>query len=387
MGGNLVKAKSGSTWYNVKEYKYKNGSSWTTTANVKILGADGKWHESVPPNAIILYDLATIPSTATLCNGSNSTPNALNRYVNIRGNGTSLLATGGRDSHDGFEHGSYSGQTDNAYSTMGAQVRNFLGSQAEVDDSTPTLHSHSIPSHFHTGTATHHRPRKCLQPTMFDDVIRANAVILSYLSISSSLFSAMNYGRFLYLANSNGTIDSENAYNGHTHNGCSVANIATGSFDLDDGGKTNNDNKFAYRSHHNHYMPHNSASSGNISFNNVEFFTYKTTKSITYWDELPSGAVCMFTTTKLPSGWTTLNYTDYIVYLANRYYQNNWSNSHTHVGQFTTGTNEPSYNTGPNSGSSGKYQYSTHTHTYTDSHSTAVDHRPPFMNFYLGYKL
>ena len=81
MGGNLVKAKSGSTWYNVKEYKYKNGSSWTTTANVKILGADGKWHETVPPNAIILYDLATIPSTATLCNGSNSTPNALNRYV------------------------------------------------------------------------------------------------------------------------------------------------------------------------------------------------------------------------------------------------------------------------------------------------------------------
>lgn len=386
MGGSVMKAKSGSTWYNVKEFKRKNGSSWTTIANVKILGADGKWHESVPPNAVILYDLATIPSTATLCNGSNSTTNMLGKYVNMRGDGTNLLKPGGSEKHDGSKHGYFSGYTDYTNSTMGAQVRNFFGSQTEVDDATPTYHRHTIPSHQHTGEATHHRPRKCLQPTMFDDVIRKDAVILSRTSLSTSLFTTVNYNRFLYLSNGNGYIDTYDASKAHTHNTCSVANISTGYYDLDDNKKTNNDGKQAFRSNHFHYMIHNSPSSGTLALPTVNFITGKTIKNITYWDELPSGSVCMFTTTLLPSGWERLNINDYFVYLSSNNNSSSASYEHTHKGQCKTTNNEPRYNTGPNSGSSGAYQYGTHAHTWTDDHSGKVDHRPPFMNFYLAYK-
>jgi hypothetical protein len=80
-----MKAKENGVWKFVKKYKYKDtNNEWKEIATIKANFEQDGWHELVPPNAIILYDLpkGSLPKTAILCNGSNGT--TLNIMFSLR---------------------------------------------------------------------------------------------------------------------------------------------------------------------------------------------------------------------------------------------------------------------------------------------------------------
>lgn len=386
MGGNLVKAKSGSTWYNVKEYKYKNGSSWTTTANVKILGADGKWHETVPPNAIILYDLANgaLPSNSVLCNGSNSTPNLLGYYPVMTTSRSSIFTVGGSSSHDGSAHGTSGTITTSSYGhPLGEQV--MIGNGGYTTNGS---HTHTISSHAHSGTQSHERPRKELQPTLFNDVIKKDAIFLNLYNntFDSSKFTKVVYNVFLKLSNTN-TLDTADYLNtNHRHNQVSL-NTSTYAASRKWPAYAS-----SYLEKHYHSATHYAETKTGLSFPNQNFFTLKTTTATLYWDELPKGTVVLFTTSTLPKGFSPLTSVngisteDKFIYLKDDLGVNN-SSSTSHNHSHSVGTGGAVYSGDDLAKVKNEQRtIASHTHTFTDTHGMQVDHRPPFIKLYVGYK-
>lgn len=388
MGGNLVKAKSGSTWYNVKEYKYKNGSSWTTAANVKILGADGKWHETVPPNAIILYDLANgaLPSNSILCNGSNSTPNLLDYYPVMTTSSSSIFTIGGSSSHNGSAHGASGSATTSTYSHPRNDVA-IVGGTGYIKTSS---HNHKIAAHSHAGDQRHDRQRKELQPTMFNDVVKKNAVFLNLYSntFDGNKFVKTVYNVYLKLTNTN-TLDTTDYLNtGHKHSQATLS-TSTASFGRYWPSPKPNNSGTSHAHTANHYMETKTG----LSFPTQNFYTLRTMVDTLYWDELPKGTVVLFTTSLLPVGFSPLTSVNGIstegkfIYLKDDLGVNDSSSTaHSHSYTATTGSWSTSNGDLSTTNRSQHYTVGLHSHTWTDTHGTQVDHRPPFIKLYVGYK-
>lgn len=389
MGGNLVKAKSGSTWYNVKEYKYKNGSSWTATANVKILGADGKWHESVPPNAIILYDLANgaLPSNSALCNGSNSTPNLLGYYPVMTTNSSYIFTTGGSSSHNGSAHGASGSATTSTYSHPRNDVV-IAGGTGYIKTSS---HKHTIAAHSHSGDQSHDRQRKELQPTMFNDVVKKDAVFLNLYSntFDGNKFVKIVYNVYLKLTNTNALDTTDYLNTDHKHSQATLS-TSTASFERFWPSPKPNNSGTSHAHNASHYMETKTG----LSFPNQNFYTLRTTVDTLYWDELPKGTVVLFTTSLLPVGFFPLTNVngisteDKFIYLKDDLGVDD-SSSTTHSHSYTATTGSWGTSNGDLSTTNKSQQYtvgSSHRHTWTDTHGTQVDHRPPFIKLYVGYK-
>lgn len=406
-------------WITAKKIHKKNDSTWTEVANIKAnFGSDG-WHEIVPPNAIILYDLAngSLPSTATLCNGNGGTHNLLNRYVMMTTNTSKVFSIGGSDSHTGASHGAANGnngETDSA-SPQWQPINKLNGgtNQSGVNENQDnTAHTHSgIASHTHPDTASNHRRRKRLQPTMYDDIIRTNAVFLHTNGAFDGILELIVYGGFLELADNNiGYLtEGDNVAFHHTHG---TYTGTTNSYTLpnDTVWGSNHAGTTRYSPKHTHKYTHSAFPAmsyydggyDNISFPNQSFYTGKTTRK-TYWDELPPGTVCLFINDLMPKGWaklatvkkysngvvsTEVSTENMMIYMKNNVGSNTTApTTHNHEGFLRTTVGQETFSGPPNERVSSEFLTLEHSHTFPDNHSTMVDHRPPYIQLYIGYKV
>ena len=407
-----MKAKSGSRWIPAKRYRYKNSSgSFVEVANLKAnFGSDG-WHETVPPNAIILYDLpkGSLPSNATLCDGKEGeTPNLLNRYVMITTNASKVFGVGGSDYHTGASHGTAngnSGQTDSA-SPQWEPINGYNGgtNQSGVNENqNNTAHFHyGIASHTHPDIAYNHRRRKRLQPTMYDDVIRTNAIFLHTNGTFDGILEHIVYNGFLELADNNTgyLTEGDNVAFRHTHGTyAGITNSYTLPNDTVWGSKHAGTTRYSPTHTHNYThsaCPARSYYDGgykDITFPNQDFYTGKTTRK-TYWDELPPGTVCLFVNDLMPKGWAKLatvnnvSTENMMIYITNGTASNSTApTTHNHEFSLRTTVGQETFSGPPYKSGSSEFLTLEHSHTFPDNHSTMVDHRPPYIQLYVGYKV
>lgn len=404
-----MKAKVNDVWKFVKKYKYKDtNNEWKEIATIKAnFGQDG-WHEVVPPNAIILYDLpkGSLPKTAILCNESNGTPNILNRYVMMTTLTGNVFNIGGATSHSGSAHGTANGN--GGYTDYEAPGwRKLHGGNTGTNrpsrerNDLSTTHRHTTTSHSHTATGSNNRKRKRLQPTMFDDVIRTNAVFLNLYGIMGIL-ELVTYGGFLELCDSNEAYLSDSDNEAWFHNHGSVSGTS-GSYSMPLDVQAGQDSAATTytKQPHTHSLSHTMVTPGSISFPNQDFYTGKTTRN-TYWDELPYGSVCLFISDLMPKGWEKLStvkkYSNGLVtsevstedkmIFMNRDINSNTTSSttHNHEGYYTSGSNTTE-TVAASSGGVDEYRFANHTHSVKDYHSTQVSHLPPYIQLYVGYKV
>ncbi|MDV2988580.1 MAG: hypothetical protein P3T54_00240 [Dehalogenimonas sp.] len=126
-----------------------------TPGNSKYYGTSGAgakgWHtlptaETVPAGLILMWagTLANIPSGYVLCDGNNSTPNLLARFVQ----GVATAAT-----NPGATGGATSKTTAGHTHTQGATGSNGSHSHSVSTDSAGS-HSHTVDSHYHSISST-----------------------------------------------------------------------------------------------------------------------------------------------------------------------------------------------------------------------------------------
>ena len=405
-----MKIKENGVWISAKGFKRKENNQWVDVPTIKAKFGDDGWHEVIPPNAIILYDLPNggLPNTALLCNGlNNGTPNLIGeKFVQITTNPNKIFNLGGTDGHNGTAHGTYSASTNSTApgwkKLHGGNIGTNRPSRERNDAA--TSHTHTTTSHSHSGYVYHNgRRRKLLQPTMFDDVIRKDAVFLSVVNFVEKL-SPVTYGGFLVLSDKNTAYvtEADNTIFNHTHDtalSSTYSSTYSMSLDVQAGQK---DGSVAFcKQPHSHLLSHKAPSSGTITFPNQDFYAGKTTGKL-YWDELPYGTVCFFTDDLLPDGWQPLseikkysngavseNVTSegLMIYMTNNINSNTTANpKHNHTGSYTTATNTTEV-VAPDSGGVDEFRFYNHTHTVPDNHSTEVDHTPSYFKLFVGYKV
>lgn len=406
-----MKAKVNGEWLPVKKYKCKNSNNeWAQVPNIKVKFGDDGWHETVPPNAIILYDLpeGSLPSTATLCDGTNDNSlNLIDRFVMLTTDHSKILEIGGSEGHHGTEHGDAGFDTDTATPSVANIYMGSVNASHTVScwtNSAQRTHKHTTLIHSHSGFEYHNgRKRKLLQPTMFDDVIRNGAVFLNLYGIMGKLESII-YEGFLVLSNTNTAYltDSDNTIYNHTHDTALVDSFSgVYSWTTNKSFKSINGGKRITNPHY-HSLTHKAASSGEITFPNQNFYTGKVNGNL-YWDELPYGTVCFFISDLLPTGWqplieikkysnglvtSTVNTESLIAYLDSNINSDTTANPrHSHLGSYKTGDSSFDFGMAKSNYVKNGYFAGIHTHTVQDNHSIEVDHTPPYIKLFVGYKV
>lgn len=366
-----------------------NGSWSTARINLKYNGVwheenttwvklDGVWHAHVPSNVIILY-AGSKPSNALLCDGTNSTPNLVNRYLYHKSSVTSYeLLTGVSQNHTVNQHSAP------AVSLAAYAHPNFEGDAGfSINYRTPQA------SHIHysvllnsSGDADVSPSGVQVIPTIMNDLIYANAIVFN--SNSSVFSSCIAYlVKYIKLASTFATINTA----AHRHAYLVRANdtsIVHNQY-LNWGAYTSTcfyqpNNQYSYLHHHDNYTIYSDYSENNPYSTNA-LFGNKLVSPI-YWDELEAGAITLFlgSLNSIPKGWSIYTGRDGYV-RADGSVSN--SSKHTHAGTsiatggaigYGTAANSTAVNNNPNQ----YYVPTNHVHTaYLSTVPESVDLSPP----------
>lgn len=369
----MLYLKKAGIWEQAIERWINNASTWQEQD--LWLKISGTWRQLVPPNAIILYD--NIPSAENagyLANGSNYTPNLLNKYITIA-SGTPL-SLDGTSSHNGIDHGNATIYSINAKSSSSSTAgANPWG--------TDTSHNHSLSSydHNHGGTIQHTPDRQELIPYIYGMKIESGALILAASDLSETFLTSAILNKLLYMASaytSGGTGTAHNHNSSLTH----YTNYHYDNNDLIFGGVLA-DNLIQHR----HNMAHTPVGES-LRGKYLSAKSYKTNTSI-FFDQLPSNACILFMSNKLPIGWSRWKQEYGLLYsVSTNTGSYLGSITHNHTGNINTGN---PIDTNTSTGFEGTINHyrrvnTTHVHSFTDNHSTLLNIMPPSIDLTIAIK-
>jgi hypothetical protein len=289
---------SGGSWKVPKQISVKDQGVWKRVGTYYVK-ASGTWKmfNAVPSNVVLLYN--QMPSTGYICDGSNGTPNLINKALAAL---DTPLQVGGNDTHYGSDHGqvtlgfSYYNATWRGKCSIGSD-----GSDAYQDtNSTLYNHTHNSIGIGSGGTCDLRLPGKKLIPIIGQYQIepnciflRANSVSLGYLLYLSDLI-----GKYLYLAN---TVGDASYTNSVTHVSTTVS---TSVFSP----------QFFTGSHRYPDMPceHWHSVSVDVEHNSPTpvtktYIPYQTTSHLG-WNDVPSGTIVFVVDNNLPSGYSWISF-------------------------------------------------------------------------------
>lgn len=356
--------------------------------------------QPLPVNMIIPYSDITAIRSGFACNGLNGTPGlmASSYPTSILAALTSLLTVGGTTAHAASVHSASTPTVGYAINPSGFEL-DGLKYQYYLSPN-ETTHIHTVASHSHTASGSNFGKGVFGSiPWMFGHQLYANAICLSQSAISHAAITAWSayYGYLLGFGTWDGTNLSvvARAFESHTHGAVSLTSSA----------KVYTTPRVAFAAWENnltHWLSHSHTSSHEDGSSSPEPYsrqamTYKASAPLTM-DSLPSGSLGLFTTTTLPSGWTSYDPGSRFMALGSSHLDLG-SDSHTHNRNFTLDDYPASYvGSVANEGYScdlyvaGSFRTvaNPHTHQVTgDSHTmTTIDDtsKPPYVRLQIGVK-
>ena len=369
-----MKVKKDGSWNTIKDRAavYKENAWNEGDLMIKVPGKG--WKMLVPPNAIILYD--KLISDGYQPNGANETPNLMNRFIST--DFSHVMKLIGNDSHTGESHGPSSGTTNQV---VNPRANSDSTGGHDESHTTALTHAHTVPSHSHTEPGVN---SSCAHVDLFANfyskMIRKDALILSESALVSAYMSIFNAYNNYYLRLSDHF--SLNAAVPHDHGGFPLLSSAY----VTSGRRAGNAGSNRYRTH-THTFTHEMdpytihPSARRIKANRVS--------EDIWFDDLPSGAAVLFTSNRLPKGWSHLFVSSNSLLLFSSLTGAEGTSTHKHSSQVITSTafNGTQYGWARNgSYTSEKTASNNHTHTVTDYHETVVNHMPPSVCLAVGVK-
>lgn len=369
-----LNAKFAGIWKLAKKVFAKVSGTWSVPSGVYAKNA-GSWHLiGLPQNMVVLYD--GTPPSGDICDGTNETPDLLNKFVS---GSTTPLVTSGNATHTGEDHGSSVLVTTSA---SGHPSDNGLlyGSAA----TNVTSHTHTIPAHTHTGSVNNVNTidKYKLIPVIRAQYFSSGAVFFNKASITGSGWAALiAAAKYLYLASTSGLADGTV----HSHSATTsslITSIYTAPLTNAAGG-----GGWPY-SHYHQFVHSMNAVKMTPKCRQVIPFKYSGTDKLTECD-LPSGTIALFTTTKLPMGWTRYQYADGRLIRLGSSEMDDGSDYHTHgAASKTTSSTIANANTSRGAaGSTNERVVTAHTHTWIDEHAAQVSSLPVNISLIIGVKL
>jgi hypothetical protein len=290
---------SGGTWKVPKQISVKDQGVWksVTTYYAKVSGA-WKIFNVVPSNVVLLY--SQMPSTGYICDGSNGTPNLINKALAAL---DTPLQLGGNDTHYGSDHGQVTLNFSyyNATSRGMASSTNTHGFGYSGTNSNLYNHTHSSIGIGSGGTCDLRLPGKKLIPVIGQCQIEPDCIFLrsNSISIGYLLYLSDLVGKYLYLANIAGDVSYTNSV---THVSTTVS---TSKFWAD---PPNSDNNKYPKVPDEHWhsvsvdVEHNSPTPVTKTY-----IPYQTTAHLN-WNDVPSGTIIFVIDNNLPSGYSWISF-------------------------------------------------------------------------------
>jgi len=385
-----MKVKSGGSWADVKSVNVKVGGVWSRSKEVWVK-QNGVWvmgRQSVPSNMVVLYNSATYPGY--LCNGSNGTPNLLNRFVKAT---ATPLTTGGAATHSGTSHGT-DAPTFTAANNIEDAAKTILFPNGYAIGTSTHTHTHGS-THSHSGDVTNANcfDKYKLIPTQGADYISANAVFFNKGSLSDAAWTAFaGYAaRYLYLASTNGA----SLFATHAHSAGSTGDSTTYAVTPTMNYYLNPDTVTWYKSHKHLSKSHSLTAAGEYFLSDYRFYQYYYNSATPLYDisKLPINTVALFTTTTLPTGWVRVTASDnYFLNLSNNSSVGNIvadtaaTHGHSSANVTSNALTSVATSSADNTQNTGSYTIKAHTHVMNDHHASNVNITPPWVSLVVAYK-
>lgn len=370
-----MKISLGSTFAIPRNINAKINDSWQPVKQ-RYIKINGIWKMLNPPNLIVMY-YGSAPDTSVVCNYdgsvSHGVPNLDGKYP--RGDGTVLQTSAGNMSHSGTSHGS--GQRNAVslhYSTMGDAGVGFTDGALDRQ----WAHYHELTAHNHTTTTVPTVDTLSVVPTMGDDVIRSNAIILANQDTTLSGLTDMTASwlyKYLKFASSYGTSSGTMASHGHG-NASWRSNTKTGvvlNQKQPNGG-------IAWQYSHYHNSDSHGIGTATVAGPVAHHLSAHKITSTTFFSDLPSGSIMAFTNTSLPPGWTQQVY--YFIRIWKTGCSSAESDSHYHnpvTYSLTASISTDNRIRGTKANKNTEWVVNSHTHSFTDQHKTAVGNILPYI--------
>jgi hypothetical protein len=254
---------------------------------------------AVPSNVVLLYN--QVPSTGYICDGSNGTPNLINKALAAL---DTPLQVGGNDTHYGSDHGtvtigfSYFNATWRALTTLASGY-------PYVPFGTDTLrfyHTHDSIGISSSGTCDLRLPGTKLIPIIGQYSIEPNCIFLRAGSISVGylLYLSALVGKYLYLANAVGDVSYTNSVT-HVSTGITTSHFTASLASASTGPGVSG-------------MPieHWHTASINVTHDSPTpvtktYIPYQTTAYLN-WNDVPSGTIVFVIDNNLPSGYSWISF-------------------------------------------------------------------------------
>jgi hypothetical protein len=293
---------SGGAWKVPKQISVKDQGAWkrVETYYAKVSGT-WKIFNAVPSNVVLLYN--QMPSTGYICDGSNGTPNLINKALAAL---DTPLQVGGNDTHYGSDHGTIT----IGFSYFNATWRSLTNAVYQSHypyvpyelNTSLFYHTHDSIGLGSGGTCDLRLPGKKLIPVIGQYNIEPNCIFLRIGSISIGylLYLSDLVGKYLYLANAAGDVSYTNSVT-HVSTGITTSHFTA--------------NIVADRSAPfipNMPIEHWHTASVDVTHNSPTpatktYIPYQTTAYLN-WNDVPSGTIIFVIDNNLPSGYSWISF-------------------------------------------------------------------------------
>lgn len=377
--------------------RYMNEGAWVKNINPLRVSFSGSWvdvkqryvkHQGLwkmlnPRNLIVMY-YGAAPDGSIVCNADGATaygaPNFDGKYP--RGDGTPLQSSAGNMAHAGTVHGT--GQLVGANHLYTASMAdNGVGFADGAIDSAVS-HSHAFVAHNHSVSATPTVDTVSLVPTIGDDVIRSNAIILAGTDITLSGLTNMTESwlyRYIKFSSAHGT--SNGNMSSHDH-GAATWNTAVTAADAR---SQKQPSKTTWHSRHYHASDSHSLGAANVSGPTSHKFSAHKVVATTFFSDLPSGSIMPFTSAAIPPGWTKKVY--YFIRIWKSGCSSAEADSHIHgdtAYNLQTSIAYENVACGLNANKTGEYKIAPHSHPIVERHGSSSGNIMPYIRLVWAQK-
>jgi hypothetical protein len=398
----MLKVFNGLDWDKIKQYKVWTGSQWITPGvHVRI---NGVWRQTVPPNAVILYNSqANAPAQSLICDGSNGTPNLLGKYINPNG---APLTLGGSNTHNGAEHGTNpvtaitsssigDARRDNGigiYSGYGTYNNSWTHSHDRMEPPTSYTTWNHPEGNLHNDLVDvdHRPPSTSLVPTMLSPYMHNWATMMSYSDIPSAIRTLLQFNTMsashIYMA-----LTAVAGTATHTHREIQLVAIRRYAPTA-----TNTPQDASWDDSHVHRIWHTESATNSPRSYLAWMYQFRpaVATDILYFDQLPQDSLVLFLSDDIPAGWEKVDFGEDLVLrgpstgFTGTILGNNNHDTHTFnlTNQEHYGINARVRSTGGSTYT--KYWRSSHSHTWTEAqHPDSVNIMPEWIGLPLARKM